>query len=125
MQIIKLKTLDKSDFLINKYLDLLVISHAVCYDLLIPSENNMIIKLYTYGLHYLIQRVRAFSSSCAKFFVYFNIRTYFFLFYILTFQNTLHLIIKAYFFLFYIRTKNMTQYNRASKLNPNLYIVYR
>ena len=38
----------------------------------------MIIYLYSYELHYLIQKVRAFTSDCAKKIVYFNIRTYIF-----------------------------------------------
>ena len=45
--------------------------------------------------------IRAFALAHAKMYVYFNIRTYFFIFYILTFQNTLRQII--YFTLHFIK----------------------
>ena len=40
--------------------------------------------------HKIVPGVRAFASARAKYFIYYSIRTYLFLFYILTFQNAPH-----------------------------------
>jgi len=51
-----------------------------------------------------LKYIRAFVSVRVKIYVYFSIRTYFFYFYILTFQKTLHHII--YFTLHFIKITN-------------------